>query len=243
MAIVALHKVADDWYAELDTAMNDSVTSVVLANSGATGSPSVPFYLDIDGEQMRCSAIATDTPSAGKDTLTVSRGENGTSAASHSAAATVAQNVYGKNFTELQDQINAISVLLTTQLANAEGVITSDLDTLPELKVTAQGTPDMTVNIAVGPCVVSGQITRLATATDTAAMTAPTGDPRIDVVQINQSGTVSVVTGVENASPSAPAVDSNNIKLAEIYHRVGETVIKDTDDASNGYITDSRTFP
>ena len=75
---------------------------------------------------------------------------------------------------------------------------------------------------------------------DTSAISAPTGDPRIDIVQISRYDVVSIKTGSESGSPSAPAVDANCMKLAEIYCRVGMTSVKDTDDSTNGYITDSR---
>lgn len=42
--------------------------------------------------------------------------------------------------------------------------------------------------------------------------------------------------------PSSQGIDAGAIALAEIYTRVGMTVIKDVDDSVNGYITDVRGF-
>lgn len=67
-------------------------------------------------------------------------------------------------------------------------------------------------------------------------ITAPSGNPRIDLVVIDNTGTVSVVTGSEGASPAVPTYPSNKLILAEIYNRVGETKLLDYDDSSNGYV-------
>jgi len=82
----------------------------------------------------------------------------------------------------------------------------------------------------------------LATDTLSATLIAPVGNPRIDVAQLDKHGNVEVVGGTEAGSPSAPSASADALKLAEIYMRVGMVSIKDSDDASNGYITDKRTY-
>lgn len=134
-------------------------------------------------------------------------------------------------------------------IAAMRGLTTSDSGVLAvtgdntgtELKVVAQGTPGMTVVYSAGDAIVTGILCGLKANTNSATFTAPSANPRIDIVQIATNGTISVKTGTENSSPSAPSVDSGNMKLAEIYHRTGETSIKNSDDSTNGYITDSRT--
>ena len=86
----------------------------------------------------------------------------------------------------------------------------------------------------------------MAEDTDTATLVAPVADPRIDIVEIKwddaQAGpTITVKGGAEGAVPVAPTVDSGYLKLAEIYHVVGETHIDDAD-GGDGYITDTRTY-
>ena len=108
------------------------------------------------------------------------------------------------------------------------------------LKVTAQGSPDLTVAVSTGAAFVAGVLTSAAATASLSGFAAPASDPRIDIVQISDAGVVSRKAGTEAGSPSAPSVDSGNLKLAEVYNRVGQTSVKDTDDASNGYITDSR---
>lgn len=108
------------------------------------------------------------------------------------------------------------------------------------LWVTAQSTPDLTVQVSAGVAFVGGT---LAGDTDgvssLSGFAAPATNPRIDIVQMADDGTISRKAGAESASPSAPSPDTDNIKIAEVYCRVGMTSVKDTDDASNGYITNN----
>ena len=94
--------------------------------------------------------------------------------------------------------------------------------------------------VSKGTCLIAGVL-----AGDTDGVTiltgfaAPATNPRIDIVQISNAGVVSRKAGTENASPTAPTADALNLKLAEVYCRVGQTSVKNTDDASNGYITNN----
>lgn len=111
------------------------------------------------------------------------------------------------------------------------------------LKVQAQASPNLTVKVGKGTCIVSGGHTGIAAElASLSGFAAPSANPRIDIVQISTSGVITRKAGTESASPSPPAVDSGNLLLATVYNRVGQTSIKDTDDASNGYITDARVY-
>jgi hypothetical protein len=217
-------------------------TTLDLRSSGASGAPAVPFYLNVDAEILRVSAVDVDTPSAGKDRLTVARAQAGTSASTHTAGATVEQNAYAIQVEELQDRVAWLELGMAAMRGGLakSGVIPM----LPNtgLKVVAQGTPDMTVEISTGAGLVAGQTVGVGAAVDTAAMTAPAANPRIDLVQIDQSGSVEVKTGTEAGSPVAPTVDADALALATIYHRVGSTSIKNSDDSSNSYIIDARSY-
>lgn len=108
------------------------------------------------------------------------------------------------------------------------------------LKVTAQASPNLTVKIAKGAFYLAGVLGGITS--DTASLTgfaAPAANPRIDIVQISTAGVITRKAGTENASPTAPTADAGNLKLAEVYNRVGQTSVKDTDDATNGYITNT----
>ena len=235
-----LHNIAQRYYATTNASMTDSQTTVVLAASGASGAPTVPFYAYIDAEVVECTAVAVDTPSAGLDTFTIVRAQKSTAATTHDAGVIFKQYASIFEVVELQNEVKALRGLITWMLGNQNGVQATDGAT--DLLTEETGTPGMTVTVDVGAGIVSGQPVYLATQYTTPAFTAPSANPRIDVIQIDPDSTISIVAGEEAGSPSAPSVTSGSLKLAEIYHTVAETSIKNTDDSTNGYITDSRTF-
>ena len=97
-----------------------------------------------------------------------------------------------------------------------------------------QSTPDMTVRVDAG-VILDGTTLTEVTAQDTGTITAPSGDPRIDRVVIDAStGAVSVITGSEAASPSAPAITSGKLPIAQVSLSVGQSTIQNAD------ITDER---
>ena len=119
--------------------------------------------------------------------------------------------------------------------------------------VSAQASPNMTVNVAAGWCAIlgstasSGVYTAYNDATSVQTITAANAIlPRIDRIVVTVSdaaysgstNTVAfqVLAGTPNASPSAPATPSNSISLATIAVAAGATSI------SAGNITDTRVF-
>jgi hypothetical protein len=110
------------------------------------------------------------------------------------------------------------------------------------LRVHQQGTPNLTVRVdpgfAFGPEFLIG-LSEATTLPATGAFVVPATNPRIDAIGIGEDGEWEVVTGTEAASPVAPALSSGTVPLCEIYFRVGSTSIKDSDDSTNAYITDT----
>lgn len=68
----------------------------------------------------------------------------------------------------------------------------------------------------------------------TTTVTAPSGNPRIDVLSINASGTLGWTTGTENASPVAPTYPANQVPICELYNVVSETALYDNDNQTSG---------
>ena len=228
--------VSNRWFAQLNASVTTGATSWILKSSGATGI-SAPCYVHCDAEIAKVTAIATDTPSAGLDTLTVERAQNSTTATTHDADAAVGQFYYSAYHDELAERLATIEFISNLQAGNASGIVRPPTNSL---LIKEQSTPSMTVDVKAGAAYVNGQPVSVRADTTLGPFTAPSTNPRIDTIEIDQYGTVSAVTGTEAASPSAPSVTSGNLKLAEIYHTTAETSIKDANDATNGYITDSR---
>lgn len=237
MAQRPIAKVSDRWFAQLNATVTSGATTWVLKSSGATGLPTISTeqqtILHCGSEKVLVTAVAVDTPSAGLDTLTVERGYGGTTAASHVADAAVAMYFYEDYYNDLAERIAQLERFIYGVIGAADGVVQDG-----GLQVVATGTPGMTVEVTAGAAVVNGQPVALRALYTTAAFTAPTGgNKRIDCIRIDQYGQISVVTGTPSGSPSAPSVGTGYLKRAEIYLRTGSTSIKNTDDATNGYIT------
>jgi len=97
-----------------------------------------------------------------------------------------------------------------------------------------QTVPNMTVRVESGPVWVNGVLTEKA-AQDSATITAPTTNPRIDrVVKDSQTGTISVVTGAEAASPSPPDIPTGKEPICQVLLLTTTTAIDNT------MITDER---
>ena len=143
------------------------------------------------------------------------------------------------------DRIEAALELLCCLASQAwgggNGVVRKASD--DDLSVVAKNPPALTVEVKPGYAFIGKYPYKLATATTTTAVTPPTTHPRIDLVQARlATWDISIKTGTEAASPLPPNPDSDCIALAQLYLRVSMTCIKNTDDGTNGYITDARTF-
>lgn len=107
-----------------------------------------------------------------------------------------------------------------------------------------QASPNLTLVVAAGSATFATTFVSFAGG-NSPSFTAPAANPRIDLLCINSSGTLTRTAGAEAGSPTAPAVPVNSIPLCSVYNRVGQTVIHDNDAqvGGQGYIlTDLRPF-
>ncbi len=96
-------------------------------------------------------------------------------------------------------------------------------------------TPNMTVLVDAG-ILRTGVVLVSKTQQTTTTITAPTTNPRIDRIVIDSTdGTVSVITGTEAASPTAPNLTNTKIPIAQVLLQTSTTQI------TNSIITDERT--
>lgn len=98
-----------------------------------------------------------------------------------------------------------------------------------------QTSPGLTLKVENGTCYINNVRIDYAGG-NSASFTAPVTNPRIDLLSIDISGTLVRTAGTEAVSPVAPTLPTNQMAIAQIYNRVGQTSIKDTDDSTNGYI-------
>jgi hypothetical protein len=131
--------------------------------------------------------------------------------------------------------------LLNQAWGGSDGVIRKA--TTDDLQVQAKAIPAMSVEVQPGYAFIANLPYVLGATLETAAVTAPVTNPRIDLVQARLTDwDVSILTGAEASSPVAPSPEPDAIALAELYLRPGMTSIQDADDATNGYIIDARQF-
>ena len=99
-----------------------------------------------------------------------------------------------------------------------------------------QEMPNMTVVVGAGYVLNGTTLTELAAQT-TGTITAPTTNPRIDRVVIDDTtGIVSVATGTEAAAPTPPAIPTGKIPVAQVALATSTSAI------DNGVLTDERAF-
>lgn len=94
------------------------------------------------------------------------------------------------------------------------------------LGVTAQGTPNMTVAVAAGTCYLPSGRRFIPTAVSALAINAAdVTNGRIDIVYVDVQGNVTYLAGTAAASPSARALPTGGLMLAEISVAAGVTSI------------------
>ena len=114
------------------------------------------------------------------------------------------------------------------------------------LRPVAQSTPGMT--LAVGAALVesyfqqiwTGRTPLSYTGGNSSAISAPTSNPRIDLLYINNANTLAWITGTEASSPTAPEFTGNGIPICYVYCRTTMTKIVNYADkdsySTHGYI-------
>lgn len=97
------------------------------------------------------------------------------------------------------------------------------------LAISAQATPDMTINVPTGVIYMPNgrRFTPSANAT-LAVNTADSTNSRIDVIYVDYVGTIRYLAGLASATPSAPTVPTDGQKLYEINVSAGATAITNT---------------
>ena len=111
------------------------------------------------------------------------------------------------------------------------------LDTTGDDFAPSQQSPaDMTVLVAAGS--LYNQVTKaltVKTAQTSSVITAPSGNPRIDIIHIDRlSGVIGIDTGSEAGSPVDPAITSNKLPVCRV------TLATTTTEITDSLITDIR---
>jgi hypothetical protein len=224
------HDVCDNYRFTLSSALTSTGTTVSVAAGEIAAAISMglslPFWLRVYGatEQMECTAWNSTGA-----TLTVSRAANGTSATSHTTGG--AGNTYldvdfvAAQTWEVNTHIDSIDKFLCALRGGGDGVLPSG--DMFEVEPTTGGAT-MAVKVNSGLGFVNNRRVWLDESETSPTITAPSSNPRIDVIQISQYSVVSVLQGTEAASPSAPSLTTGNMALAQILLSTTTTGITST---------------
>lgn len=99
---------------------------------------------------------------------------------------------------------------------------------LSGLTFTETGTPDLNLTLAAGTYEING--IEYSYGGGTIANSSASGaNPRIDVISINTSGTVTVTAGTAAANPVAPGLPSGECPLALVYRATSDNTISNED--------------
>lgn len=102
---------------------------------------------------------------------------------------------------------------------------TSEGAVLSTLKAAPQPDPDMTVYVAPGGVWVNGRNYIEWEGGNSGTFTAPGANARWDLLVLNSSGYLQIVTGTAAASPELPAAPRNVVVLAAVYLQTTTTII------------------
>ena len=98
-----------------------------------------------------------------------------------------------------------------------------------------QATPDLTLKVEPGVANLKGKVVKFAGG-NSPSFAAPSVDPRIDLLVMDDTGTLSLVSGAESPSPTPPDFPDDKFVIVEVKNVVGQTKVLNADDSSNGFI-------
>ena len=104
-----------------------------------------------------------------------------------------------------------------------------------ELKVIPTTTASMAIIVEPGLALVNEKLVSITSRTQL-SVSAPSSDSRYTIIQLSDQAVLSIKEGTAAASPTPPAPDSNNIKLADIL------ITSTTTSITTSEITDQRVF-
>ena len=161
----------------------------------------------------------------------------------------IRSKIIRQNFSNIQNEFNALRAEVSATIASTASEITSARDGFGTLQdnihtryifenfhatggvVTAQGTPDNTVNVSAGEAIVNGVGCDWAASLSNTISTAST--PRFDVVTINSDNTLSVELGNTGGTAILPDLSTTQRPLYLISQDTASPLTIETGDLTD----------
>ncbi|KKN18196.1 hypothetical protein LCGC14_0958320 [marine sediment metagenome] len=111
----------------------------------------------------------------------------------------------------------------------------TDVNVALSFVAAEQDTPDLTLMVSQGTVIINGITVKFAGG-NSGSFTAPSVNPRVDLLSIDSAGVLNITTGVEAASPVVPDYPTDEFVIAEVFNRVGQTTVLNETVAGEGFI-------
>lgn len=118
-------------------------------------------------------------------------------------------------------EVNANFVYLENEVINERTELSGDYEVLSGCLVTVNDPADTAINIALGKVLINGLIVNVAAQLNEALSAADVSNPRYDVICVDDTGVISVITGTPAATPVVPTLTADKCPLATILRPAG----------------------
>ena len=135
---------------------------------------------------------------------------------------------------------------MVMEVANSEYAFACRMDNIKEAAegnrvisgcgVTAQGTPDMTVDIAAGVVRIDNAYMTISLVDNQAVTAADGTNDRWDIIAVGKDGTVDYTAGTAAANPMPPDLPADHILLALIFVENNSSTVESADIKDNRII-------
>lgn len=118
-------------------------------------------------------------------------------------------------------EVNENFTYLSDEIVNERTTLYDDYEVLSGCLVTVNDPEDTDINIASGKVIINGVIVNVAEQLNETLSAADGTNPRYDVICVDTTGVISVITGTPAATPTVPEVTANKCPLATILRPAG----------------------
>ena len=118
-------------------------------------------------------------------------------------------------------EVNANFVYLENEIIDERTELNGDYEVLSGCLVTVNSPEDTAINIASGKVLINGLVVSVAEQLNETLSAADGSNPRYDVICVDNTGVISVITGTPATTPVVPTLIADKCPLATILRPAG----------------------